>query len=50
MSEIAPHILELAKREYGENCELVQATEWSAAGGCVHEVSLIKFSRDEYRD
>jgi hypothetical protein len=30
MSEIAPHILELAKREYGENCELVQATEWSA--------------------
>jgi hypothetical protein len=29
MSDNAPEILELAKREYGENCELGQATEWS---------------------
>ena len=34
MSEIAPHILELAKREYGKNCELVQATEWSYTFKC----------------
>jgi hypothetical protein len=34
MSEIAPEILELAKREYGENCELVQATEWSYTFKC----------------
>lgn len=34
MSEIAPEILELAKREYGENCELVKATEWSYSFRC----------------
>ena len=34
MSDIAPEILELAKREYGENCELDQATEWSYTFKC----------------
>ena len=34
MSNISPEILELAKREYGENCELVQATEWSYTFKC----------------
>jgi hypothetical protein len=34
MSEIAPEILEIAKREYGDNCELVQATEWSCTFKC----------------
>ena len=34
MSEITPDILELAKREYGENCELVKTTEWSYTFKC----------------
>lgn len=34
MSGIAPEILELAKREYGEGCELVKATEWSYTFKC----------------
>jgi hypothetical protein len=34
MSDIAPEILELAKREYGENCELVKATDWSYTFKC----------------
>ena len=34
MGNINPEVLELAKREYGENCELVQATEWSYTFKC----------------
>ena len=34
MSNIDPNILELAKREYGENCELVKRTEWSYSFKC----------------
>jgi len=34
MSNIDPKILELAKREYGENCELVKRTEWSYSFKC----------------
>ena len=34
MNNIDPEILELAKREYGENCELVRATEWSYTYKC----------------
>lgn len=34
MSNVGPEILELAKRLYGENCELVQATEWSYSFKC----------------
>jgi hypothetical protein len=34
MTEIAPEILALAKREYGEDCELVRATEWSYTFKC----------------
>jgi len=29
MTDIDPKILELAKKDYGENCELVKRTEWS---------------------
>src|SRR5215471_12653321 len=34
MSNIDPEILELAKRECGENCELVKRTEWSYSFKC----------------
>jgi len=34
MSDIDPDILELAKRLYGENCELVKRTEWSFTFKC----------------
>lgn len=34
MSSIDPHILEMAKRDYGENCELMRATEWSYSFKC----------------
>jgi hypothetical protein len=34
MSNIDPEILNLAKQEYGENCELVRATEWSYTYKC----------------
>jgi hypothetical protein len=34
MSEIDPKILELAKRAYGENCELTRRTEWSYSFKC----------------
>src|SRR5436190_982838 len=34
MSNIDPKILEFAKREYGENCELVKRTEWSYLFKC----------------
>jgi hypothetical protein len=34
MNDIDPKILELAKREYGENCELVKRTEWSYSFKC----------------
>lgn len=44
MKEIAPEILELAKREYGENCELVQATEWSYTFKCGNK-SYCRISR-----
>ena len=29
MTDIEPEILALAKREYGDNCELARRTEWS---------------------
>jgi hypothetical protein len=34
MNNIDPNILELAKREYGENCELEKRTEWSYSFKC----------------
>ena len=34
MSNVDPSILELARREYGDNCELVRATEWSYLFKC----------------
>jgi hypothetical protein len=34
MNNIDLEILELAKREYGENCELVKQTEWSYSFKC----------------
>jgi hypothetical protein len=34
MNEIDPKILELAKRDFGENCELVKQTEWSYSFKC----------------
>lgn len=34
MSNIDPKILELAKREYGDSCELVKRTEWSYSFKC----------------
>jgi hypothetical protein len=34
MSDIAPEILELAREMYGENCELVKATDWSYTFKC----------------
>jgi hypothetical protein len=34
MNNIDPKILELAKRDYGENCELVKRTEWSYSFKC----------------
>jgi hypothetical protein len=34
MNDIDPKILELAKREFGENCELVKRTEWSYTYKC----------------
>jgi len=44
MSEIDPKILELAKRDYGENCELVMRTEWSYSFKC-GETSYCRISR-----
>ena len=34
MSEIDPEILERAKKDYGENCELVKRTKWSYSFKC----------------
>jgi hypothetical protein len=34
MDEIDPKILELAKKDYGENCELTRRTEWSYSFKC----------------
>jgi len=34
MNDFDPDILELAKRDYGENCELVRRTEWSYSFKC----------------
>jgi hypothetical protein len=34
MTDIDPKILELAKKDYGENCELVKRTEWSYSFKC----------------
>ncbi len=34
MNNIDPDILELAKRDYGENCELAKRTEWSYSFKC----------------
>jgi hypothetical protein len=34
MTDIDPKILELAKNDYGENCELVKRTEWSYSFKC----------------
>ena len=34
MSDIDPNVLAFAKREYGENCELVKRTEWSYSFKC----------------
>jgi hypothetical protein len=34
MTDIDPKILELAKREFGDNCELVRRTEWSYSYKC----------------
>lgn len=34
MADINPEILELARREYGDSCELVRATEWSYTFKC----------------
>jgi hypothetical protein len=34
MNNIDPKILELAKRDYGEHCELVKRTEWSYSFKC----------------
>jgi hypothetical protein len=34
MNDIDPDILEFAKRNYGENCELVRRTEWSYSFKC----------------
>jgi hypothetical protein len=34
MNNIDPRILELAKKDFGENCELVRATEWSYSFKC----------------
>jgi hypothetical protein len=34
MNDIDPDILELAKREYGDNCELEKRTEWSYSFKC----------------
>jgi hypothetical protein len=34
MTNIEPEILELAKREYGDNCELARRTEWSYSFKC----------------
>jgi hypothetical protein len=34
MSDIDPKVIELAKRDFGENCELVKQTEWSYTFKC----------------
>src|SRR5271154_1893609 len=34
MNNIDPEILALAKRDYGDNCELVRRTEWSYSFKC----------------
>jgi hypothetical protein len=34
MNNIDPRVLELAKRDYGESCELARATEWSYSFKC----------------
>jgi len=34
MNDIDPEILKLAKRDYGENCELARKTEWSYTFKC----------------
>jgi hypothetical protein len=44
MNNIDPKILELAKRDYGENCELVKRTEWSYSFKC-GEKSYCSISR-----
>jgi len=44
MNDIDPKILELGRREYGENCELVKQTEWSYSYKCGEE-SYCRISR-----
>lgn len=44
MNNIDPKILELAKRDYGENCELARRTEWSYSFKC-GEKSYCSISR-----
>jgi hypothetical protein len=34
MNEIDPNILELAKKDFGDNCELVRKTDWSYSFKC----------------
>jgi len=34
MDDIDPKILELGRRDFGENCELVKQTEWSYTFKC----------------
>ena len=44
MSDIDPEVLAQAKRDYGENCELVKLTEWSYQFKC-GEKSFCRISR-----
>ena len=44
MNDIDPKILELARRDFGENCELVRRTEWSYTFKC-GEKSYCSISR-----
>jgi len=44
MDKIDPKILELAKKDYGENCELTRRTEWSYSFKC-GEKSYCSISR-----
>ena len=47
MNNIDQEILELAKRDYGENCELVKRTEWSYS--FKWDQSLTAAFRDSWR-
>jgi hypothetical protein len=44
MNDVDPKILEFAKKEFGENCELVKRTEWSYSYKC-GEKSYCSISR-----